>query len=477
MVDEPDYYAVLQVSPDADQMTIRLAYRRLARRYHPDVVGEAGAARMKALNAAYHVLSDPDERGHYDRRRRLDRVTAAPSTPAPTAPTPSQPSAGAAARSRPQPHPQPHPRPGPQHARRGVVQQGQGPFRSLATLAAPEAIPVAGLAFAQGGLIVGLGLLDGRVLLHDLRAARVMLAPSLGADSGGVLQELRLSPTGAYAATWGLLLGTRLWSSADGATLWQTAINAPSGLMDGALLDDPPLLRLAVPDAPLALAAEDPFRWAVEGKHGTAVYTRPLAGPVSPTFAVPVRCDERWGGGLLGEASNQSWRVRHRALSADGRLLFTLSTADGQSSQRSVAFNVWDLDAHTLFGAPTVKRAVRISEPEGALTFPLATTSDLRWVAASDFPVGIILISLRDRERHALPTGPVRAHEQLALSPDAATLAIAHEECLELWDTRSGRQVQELRFAAEVTTVAFAAGAAQPMLAVGLANGLAEVWG
>ncbi len=201
MVDEPDYYAVLQVSPDADQMTIRLAYRRLARRYHPDVVGEAGAARMKALNAAYHVLSDPDERGHYDRRRRLDRATmapsASPSASPPTAPTPSHPPARPGAPPPSQPRPQPHTRPGPLHVRQGVVQQGQGPFRLLATLAAPEAIPVAALAFSQGGLIAGLGLLDGRVLLHDLRAARGMPAPSLGADSGGVLQELRLSPTGA----------------------------------------------------------------------------------------------------------------------------------------------------------------------------------------------------------------------------------------------------------------------------------------
>lgn len=469
MVDEPDYYAVLQVSPDADQITIRLAYRRLARRYHPDVVGEAGVARMKALNAAYHVLSDPDERGHYDRRRKLDRATAVPSAAPPSAAPPSHPAA--------RPASPPHPRPGPQHLRRGVVHQSQGPFHQLATLAAPESIPVAALAFAQGGLIAGLGLLDGRVLLHDLRAAHGMPAPSFGADSGGVLQELRLSPTGAYAAMWGLLLGTRLWSSGDGATLWQTAINAPSGLMDGVLLDDPPLLRLAVPDAPLALAAEDPFRWAVEGKYGTAVYMRPLVGPVSPTFAVPVRCDETRGGSLLGEALDRSWRVRHRALSADGRLLFTLSTGDGPPRQHGIALNVWDLDARTLFGAPTVKRVVRISEPQGALTFPLATTSDLSWVAASDFPVGVILISLRDRGRRTLPTGPVRPQEHLALSPDAVHLAIAREERLDLWNTRSGQQAQELRFAAEVTALAFAAGAAQPTLAVGLANGLAEVWG
>jgi curved DNA-binding protein CbpA len=465
MTDEPDYYAALQVPPDADQTTIRLAYRRLARRYHPDIAGAEGVARMKAFNVAYQVLSDPEERGRYDLRRGLDRATAAAAPPAPSSARPT-------ARPAAPPH--------PQQARRGVVQQTRGPLRLLATLEAPEPIPIAALAFAQGGLIAGLGLLDGRVLLRDLRAGRDMPAPSFGADSGGVLQELRLSPSGAYAAMWGLLLGTRVWRIADGATLWQTAINAPSGMMDGALLDGlpnaHPMLRLAVPDAPLALAAEDPFRWAVEGMFGTAVYSRPLVGPVSAAAAVPLRCDESQGGGLLGDAPNRGWRVRHRALSDDGRRLFTLTTGDRSRGERGTVLSLWDLDARTLLGAPTVKRVARISEAEGALTFPLATTADLAWIAASDFPVGLVLLSLRDRARRRLPTGPVRPHEHLALSPDAAYLAIGRDERLELWDTKSGQRAQELRFAAELTAVAFA-GAAQPMLAVGLANGLAEVWG
>jgi hypothetical protein len=361
-----------------------------------------------------------------------------------------------------------------------VVQQSGGPLRPLATLEAPEPIPIAALAFAGGGLLAGLGLLDGRVILQDLRAARDMPAPSLDAGTGGVLQELRFAPSGACAAVWGLALGMRVWRVGDGATLWQAAISAPSGLMDGALLDAtpsaPPLLRLAVPDAPLALAADDPFGWAVAGGHGTAVYIRPLGGPVSPAFAVPQRCDESRGGGLLGEA-DRGWRVRHRALSADGRYLFTLSSTSASAGDRGLALGLWDLEARTLLGAPTVKRIAHLPLPEGALTFPIATTPDLAWVAASDFPVGVVLLSLPGRTRRDVPTGPVHPQEQLALSPDAAYLAVARDERLELWDTRGGQRVQELRFAAEVTAVAFGAGAAQPVLGVGLANGLAEVWG
>lgn len=67
---EPDYYAVLQVSPDAEMEVIQAAYRRLAAKYHPDVAPSPGAVeRMKLLNAAYEVLSNPQKREAYDRYR------------------------------------------------------------------------------------------------------------------------------------------------------------------------------------------------------------------------------------------------------------------------------------------------------------------------------------------------------------------------------------------------------------------------
>jgi curved DNA-binding protein CbpA len=69
---EPDPYAVLQVSPNASIDVIRAAYRALARRAHPDVSGPELSAhqRMRELNAAYGMLSDPKRRADYDARRR-----------------------------------------------------------------------------------------------------------------------------------------------------------------------------------------------------------------------------------------------------------------------------------------------------------------------------------------------------------------------------------------------------------------------
>jgi molecular chaperone DnaJ len=64
-----DLYEVLGVDRNASQEEIRRAFRRLARRYHPDVSPEdpEAEARFKELSAAYQVLSDPDRRAHYDR--------------------------------------------------------------------------------------------------------------------------------------------------------------------------------------------------------------------------------------------------------------------------------------------------------------------------------------------------------------------------------------------------------------------------
>jgi molecular chaperone DnaJ len=63
-----DYYDILGVSRDADKDQIKKAYRRLARKYHPDVNKEAGAEeRFKEINRAYEVLSEPETRTRYDR--------------------------------------------------------------------------------------------------------------------------------------------------------------------------------------------------------------------------------------------------------------------------------------------------------------------------------------------------------------------------------------------------------------------------
>jgi len=65
-----DYYQTLGVEPNANEAEIKAAYRRLARRYHPDVSKEPDAEeKFKAVNEAYEALRDPQKRAAYDQLR------------------------------------------------------------------------------------------------------------------------------------------------------------------------------------------------------------------------------------------------------------------------------------------------------------------------------------------------------------------------------------------------------------------------
>jgi len=67
MSEQRDYYEVLGVPRDADAKAIKNAFRRLARRYHPDTSTEPDAEeRFKEIAEAYGVLSDPARRASYD---------------------------------------------------------------------------------------------------------------------------------------------------------------------------------------------------------------------------------------------------------------------------------------------------------------------------------------------------------------------------------------------------------------------------
>lgn len=101
-----DPYKVLQVDPEAEDEVLEAAYRRLARKYHPDVApGAEAQARMVALNRAWEMVSDPA------RRARLDRARAASLHGSGTASHRDGPSAEPAWRARPPGGPAPEPSP------------------------------------------------------------------------------------------------------------------------------------------------------------------------------------------------------------------------------------------------------------------------------------------------------------------------------------------------------------------------------
>lgn len=453
-----DFYAVLELPPGADDTTIRLAYRRLARRYHPDIAGEESLRLMQLLNEAYQTLSDPERRRVYDASRPQPATPPTPSSAPPRPPT------------RETPHTPP---------RATTTSASAGPLRRIAALDDGEMSAIVSVAMAQGGVVVATGHIDGQVALWDVAHDHVAARLALGAPGQpGTLSEVRIAADGALVAAWGFALGLGVWRVGEDAPRWSSRMNAPAGLMDAAFLAHPAgLLRLALPDAPPALAEDDPFRWADTGRRGTAIYTRPLpaSGPINPAWAVPLRCPETPAPRYAGPDPTP-WQIRERVLSADGRRLLTFSTGVPNSKARMQVMRLWDLETRSRRGAVEPRRVAEVTEPDGLLTFPLATTPDLARVTAADSLGQMRVYTLNGRIRQRIPTGPLPLDAFAAISPDGALLAIAHGPRLDLWQTTTGQPLQHWRLPAPLTALTFAP-APRPLLALGLANGLTELWG
>ena len=77
---EKDYYAELGVDKDADHKTIKKAFRKLAREFHPDTNpgDDASEARFKEINEAYDTLGDKEQRKEYDHAREMGYFVGGP---------------------------------------------------------------------------------------------------------------------------------------------------------------------------------------------------------------------------------------------------------------------------------------------------------------------------------------------------------------------------------------------------------------
>jgi hypothetical protein len=190
-----DLYRVLQVDPSADADVLEAAYRRLARKYHPDVSSAPDAeARMRELNDAYATLRDPVRRATYDRGRDEARR---PEPSAPTATTararPSRPREAPRPRASPPP-PEPgarppraaprpeRPTPRPERPTPGPVPP---PRRVVVRLAAPWERLADGLLANRYVLLAAASALLLAALLAAL-ASRLFVLEEPGAGGTGV---------------------------------------------------------------------------------------------------------------------------------------------------------------------------------------------------------------------------------------------------------------------------------------------------
>jgi len=77
-VEEPDYYDILQIGPQAEPETVYRVYRIMAARFHPDNPKTGDVEKFLQLKAAYEVLSDPVRRSDYDARRKKQEAEPIP---------------------------------------------------------------------------------------------------------------------------------------------------------------------------------------------------------------------------------------------------------------------------------------------------------------------------------------------------------------------------------------------------------------
>ena len=461
-MDVPDnYYAILGVPINADNDTLKHAYRQLARRYHPDLAGEEGAVHMKRINRAYDVLSDPEKRLNYDtiiggvidlrksgltRQRPLERKF---------------------------------------NLSDDIEFSGlsvfstKGPYRAGAVLHTRLGV-ISSLSSVQTrhGFCIAAASLDGKGLLWLADTAQT--PTSFASDAALTiesLRELRFSASGNLLAGWGRI-GLHVWDTSNGSLLWsfpltQRAVSAHYSL-DVVLKDDPGEAQevwIALP-----LLREDPRAPRALGVRGTDIVKHTIGTPAD-VLSEPLVCAED------DIEKRQFWAIRLRTLSQDTKTLQTLSCAHvpGETNEM-VIMRRWNLFA------PVRKLFVGKTQPQIDTSLlaglcadcapPYACTPDTRTLA---FVYAGNMIRFYDTITGTFSevnSGSMGASSRLAISPDALWAAVAREDSevnegvIDLWSIAQGKIIQKLYHPWQISALHFA----NKQLIVGLTDGTIQMW-
>jgi hypothetical protein len=507
-METPDnYYAILGVPVDADNDTLKRAYRQLARRYHPDLAGPEGAVQMKRINRAYDVLSDPEKRLNYDMiiGGVIDLRKGGMTRPRPVQRkvdlSEDSEFSGLSI-----------------FGTKGPLRTGPVLHTGLGVIASLNSIET------ERGACIAAGSLDGKVLVWHAESTQSPISfavdPALTTES---LRELRFSPNGRLVAGWGRL-GLHVWdiknngrplapihrANAAGAyELDESALYAaPSGEMQGegsSLHSTPPpplqvvwsysltqraisahySLDVVLRDAAnetheiwiaLPLLREDPHAPRALGVRGTDVVKHVIGTPVD-SLSEPLVCAEE------EIEKRQFWAIRLRALAQDARTLLTLSCAHAPGEQKEmVIMRRWDLYA------PARKRFGGKTQPQISTSLlaglcaecapPYAVTPDTRTLAFVYAGKKIRLHDTVSGTYSELNSGSMGASSRIAISHDAQWAAVAREDSevnegvIDLWSAGQGQIVQKLYHPWQISALHFAG----KQLIVALTDGTIQVW-
>ncbi len=462
IMDTPEnYYAILGVPIDADSDTLKRAYRQLARRYHPDLAGQAGAVEMKRINRAYAVLNDPEKRRNYDaviggvidlRKRGFVR-----------------------------------PRPAPQRGEEAEdfefsglnIFSTRGPLRAGPVIQSSIGI-ITALSSVRTvqGILIAAGSLDGKGMTWQVLDGKGGSAIEFAADPATTvesLREMRFSEGGALLAGWGRL-GLHVWDAYNGARLWsypliQRAVSAHYSLdvTPHVTREGKRLARIALPH--LTEEAHAPRAWGVRGSD---VVNHEM-GTAENALTAPLICTEE------GLENRHFWAIRMRGLAQDARTLVTLSCAQVPQEQQQMAIvRRWDLTTKARLGGklqPYIATSILVGRCEDC-TPPYAITPDAGLLAFVYAGSKIRLCDTSNGTYSEVLSGTMGGSSKLALAPDGQLLAVAREDSevnegvIDLWSIATGQIIQKFYHPWQVSALHFA----EKQLVVALTDGTIQVW-